>query len=108
MKTSVYTFYDSKVKSYLTPFFARSDGEAKRITFETMKDVRTSLSKYPEDFTLFYLGEVDLQKGELIPASINSSLGLLDQIKAEFDKYDSRTKIEEKKSEVENEISDET
>lgn len=57
MKLKVFTVYDSKVEAFLQPFFAESRGAALRMWQETVNNAQTSIHKYPEDFTLFEIGE---------------------------------------------------
>lgn len=55
----IYCLYDSKVKSYGTPFFGESNAEVLR-DFETLaNDRKTKVGLYPADFVLFELGEFD-------------------------------------------------
>lgn len=81
MKHKIYTVYDSKVESYNTPFVLRSTGEALR-WFQTLtNDPETQFSKYPTDFSLFEIGEVDMEKCELLPYETKKSLGLAQEFK---------------------------
>lgn len=59
MILKVYTVYDSKAEAYLQPFFSQSKGVAIRSFQEAVRDEKSNISKYPEDFTLFELGEYD-------------------------------------------------
>jgi len=56
MKHEIFAILDMKVEAYHKPFFANSEGEAKRMIIETAKDEQTTFHKYPEDFQLFHLG----------------------------------------------------
>lgn len=55
----IYCVYDSKVKSFGTPFFFKNNGEALRGFSEVANDQKTQIGKYPADFTLFEMGEYD-------------------------------------------------
>lgn len=57
MKLKVYTVYDCKAECYLKPFYCLSKGEAIRSFTEIANDKSSQIGKYPEDFTLFELGE---------------------------------------------------
>jgi hypothetical protein len=59
MILKVYTVYDTKAEAYLQPFFSQSKGVAIRSFQEAVRDEKSNISKYPEDFTLFELGEYD-------------------------------------------------
>lgn len=56
MITKLYSVYDAAVGAYLTPFFARSHGEALRSFQDAINDPKTSLNAHPHDFSLFYVG----------------------------------------------------
>lgn len=57
MLLKVYTVYDTKAECYLQPFYCKSKGEALRSFTEISNDKNSQIGKYPEDFTLFELGE---------------------------------------------------
>ncbi len=65
MILKTYSIRDAKAEVYNTPFFKKTHGEAER-DFETaVRDSKTTLNKYPEDFDLYYIGEYDDNKGHL-------------------------------------------
>ncbi len=55
----LYTVYDQKAEAYLPPFTAQTIGVAIRMFDEMVNTKDHSFNKYPEDFTLFALGEYD-------------------------------------------------
>lgn len=59
MLQKIFTVYDSKVGAYLPPFFMSARGEALRAFVDTISDDKSVISKHPEDYTLFELGEYD-------------------------------------------------
>lgn len=63
----IYSIYDSKSEAYMNPWYARTKGEAIRSFEQACKDEKSQLSKYPEDFTLFELGEFDEYMGIIKP-----------------------------------------
>lgn len=65
MKLKVFTVRDSKSETFNVPFFAKTVGEATRNLTETMRDERTLINKYPEDYSLWMLGDYDDQTGTL-------------------------------------------
>lgn len=54
-----YSIRDSKTSSYYVPLFAHDDNHAERIVFEASLDQKTHFHRYPEDFSLFAVGEFD-------------------------------------------------
>lgn len=80
----LFTTHDSKAKAYLQPFFMRSKGEAIRGFSELANEEGHQFKKYPEDFTLFYLGEYNEETGIITPLKTPESLGkALDFVKPE-------------------------
>lgn len=59
MLLKIFTVYDCKAEAYLQPFYCKSKGEALRSFVEIANDKQSQIGKYPEDFTLFELGEFD-------------------------------------------------
>jgi hypothetical protein len=73
MILTIYSIHDSAANAYLPPFFMHNDGLAIR-TFQDMVNSKeeNNISKHPDQFTLFKLGEYDDNTGELIPAELKS------------------------------------
>lgn len=59
----VYSVYDSKAEAYMQPFYCQSKGQAIRSFTEVSNDNTSQIGKYPEDFTLFELGEFNDSNG---------------------------------------------
>jgi len=59
MKLKMYSVYDSKAECFGTPFFMSSRGLAIRAFTDLVNDTRSSVNKYPGDFSLFEVGEWD-------------------------------------------------
>lgn len=57
MKMFIFAVYDCKAEAYMTPFFMQSRGTAVRSFTEVSFRKDNAFSKYPEDFTLFLVGE---------------------------------------------------
>jgi len=76
MILKVYTVYDSKAEAYLQPFFSQSKGVAIRSFQEAVRDEKSNISKYPEDFTLFELGEYDDANSKFNLHNTPQSLGV--------------------------------
>lgn len=67
MKQKVYSLYDSAVQAFTSPMFLTNDGEAIRaIQNAVNSEQETNLSKNPEHFTLFNIGEWDDKKAQII------------------------------------------
>lgn len=60
---------DSKADTYLLPFTARTHGEAERSFQKASLDPQSEISKFPEDYDLYYLGEYDELSGKISPES---------------------------------------
>lgn len=59
MRLKVFAIRDTKAEVYNTPFYQQSHGEAER-NFQTLvNDNKSTVSQYPEDFDLYFLGEYD-------------------------------------------------
>ncbi|MEM2002680.1 MAG: hypothetical protein QXT77_08560 [Candidatus Methanomethylicaceae archaeon] len=63
MVLKIYSIRDSKTEVFNVPFFNKTHGEAERNFRELVNDEKSRLSKYPEDFDLYYLGEYDDNTG---------------------------------------------
>lgn len=59
MKTKMYSIYDAKAQVYNKPFHMVNHDTAIRSSKQLVNDPATEISKYPEDFSLWYLGEFD-------------------------------------------------
>lgn len=64
MILKVFSIRDSKGEIYMQPFFQKTAGEAERSFKTLVQDDKSTVSKYPEDFDLYYLGEYDDQTGK--------------------------------------------
>lgn len=62
-----FCFYDSKAQCFYTPFFLHYPGQAMRVAIDTAGDMNTTLSRYPEDFHLYQIGEWDDHTAALTP-----------------------------------------
>lgn len=76
MKVLVFAVYDNKIGTYAQPFFSQTISAAKRSFVDAASDPSTLLSKHPEDFSLFHLGEFDDSTGFLDPLTAPENLGL--------------------------------
>ncbi len=76
MLTKMFAVYDGKAAAFGTPFFLPAVGLAVRAFTDLVADPKTTVSRYPSDFTLFQVGEFDDLKGRVIPLSPHLNLGL--------------------------------
>ena len=75
MKLNVYSIFDSAAKAYTNPFFMHNDGLAIRAFSDNVNsEQENNISKHPDQFTLFRIGEFDDASGE-IKTDIVKSLG---------------------------------
>lgn len=65
MILKAFSIRDSKSESFNLPFFKHTNGEAERDFQSAINrtDDNNNLGKYPEDFDLFVIGEMDLNTG---------------------------------------------
>lgn len=63
MQMKVYSIRDSKGEVFNQPFFQKTHGEAERSFVTLVNDEKSMISKYPDDFDLYYLGVYDDQTG---------------------------------------------
>lgn len=61
----IFTVYDSKVESYLQPFFMRSVGEALRGFEDVVNTPDHQFHKHAGDYSLVHIGEYDEKTAEL-------------------------------------------
>lgn len=53
---SIYSVYDSKVASFLTPFFSKNNATATRAFARAAGNPQSDIGAFPADFTLFKIG----------------------------------------------------
>ena len=66
MLLKILIVYDSKSETYMQPFFTQTIGVAIRMVTETCNDPSHTFCKYPEDYTLFHIGEYDDNTSSLV------------------------------------------
>jgi hypothetical protein len=65
MIKKIFTVFDAKAEIYLPPFYMHSKGEAIRAFQTSANDQNLQIGKYPEDFTLYEIGEYDDSTAEI-------------------------------------------
>lgn len=63
MKLQIYCIYDSKVLDYANPFYLHSEGELRRGFVEVCMNPETKMNKYPNDFSVYHIGEWNSESG---------------------------------------------
>lgn len=66
MILKAFSIRDSKADVFNTPFFQKTHGEAERSFKQLIQDDKSMLSKYPEDYDLYFIGEYDDNTGKLV------------------------------------------
>lgn len=59
MILNTYALLDTKAGFFGPPFFCQSHGEAMRVCMEAASDMRSTIARYPNDFTLYFIGQYD-------------------------------------------------
>jgi len=63
MLKQMYSIRDSKAQIFHIPYFNNTHGEAERNFSELVKDEKSMISKYPDDYDLYHVGTYDDQTG---------------------------------------------
>lgn len=66
MKTGLYAVYDTKGSFYFPPFCAGNDELAIRSILTMVLEGKTNISRFPEDYQIFRLGEFDDQSSKIL------------------------------------------
>jgi hypothetical protein len=75
VKLLVFSVFDSKAEVYGTPVFFPTKGLATRAFDDQVNNPESQISKHPGDYTLFCIGEFDMDTGQLVPLGSPASLG---------------------------------
>ncbi len=65
MILKMFSVYDSKAEAYTPPFYEKTMGLAVRAFQETCNLADHPFNKYPEDYTLFSVGDFDDQNAKI-------------------------------------------
>lgn len=55
----MFSIHDSKLNVWSAPMMFEHSGQAERAIQEIFQDQKSQLNKYPEDFTVFQIGDFD-------------------------------------------------
>jgi len=67
MELKAFSIRDQKAEIFNTPFFQKTHGEAERSFRELVHDPKSMVSKYPDDYDLYYLGTYNDLTGLISP-----------------------------------------
>lgn len=65
MLQKMYAVHDSKAETFNQPFYCKTHGEAERNFAQLKADEKSFVSKYPEDYDLYYVGDYDTNTGKI-------------------------------------------
>lgn len=69
MMLNAYSVYDNKALAFNVPFFTSTDGQAVRMFADLANDSNTAVGRHPSDYSLFFIGSYEDQKGTLAAES---------------------------------------
>lgn len=76
MNLLIFTVFDSAAQAYLEPFFAGTVEVALRMFRQVVNKEGHQFNKFPEDYTLFVVGEFSQEDAELVAYETARSLGV--------------------------------
>ncbi len=76
MKQYVFAVFDSKSEMFNQPMFFKAKGEALRAFEDEANRPDSAIFKHPGDYTLFLIGDYNVDTGLLTPMPTPTSLGL--------------------------------
>ena len=62
---NIYAIRDLKAEAYMTPFFARTHGEAIRMVQNAVNDPQSGFHKHAADYILFMIGQFEDLTGHI-------------------------------------------
>lgn len=63
----LYWIFDKKAEAFKSPLFAQTDGIAMRMVMNAISEGAGDLSRYPDDFALYWAAEANEHTGEVTP-----------------------------------------
>lgn len=76
MKQYIFSVYDSKAEMFNQPMFFKAKPEALRAFQDEANRLDSAIFKHPGDYSLFLIGEFDVETGLITPLTPPQSLGL--------------------------------
>lgn len=98
MIKQLYSIYDTKTETYGIPVAYSKDGEALRAFMDLIDQGDSIYSKHPEDFALVYIGQYNMDKGELMLIESKKFLGYGNDLGSEARQQDMLGGTEAKKN----------
>lgn len=83
MILEMFSVYDTKVKSYLAPMYARTLGEAFRVFSDIVNTADHQFHKHPDDYILFHVGQFDDSSAglvQVIQSKVATAREVLEQV----------------------------
>lgn len=75
MKLKMFAIYDSKAAAFITPFFQANEAVALRLFSNGVNLQDHPWNQHPGDYTLFELGQFDIEKGSFELLTAHKNLG---------------------------------
>lgn len=72
MMLKMFSVYDIKSESYMTPFFFPAVGQAVRAFKDLVADKRSTIGMHPEDYKLVHIADFDDSNCEIVPTGVVS------------------------------------
>ncbi len=94
MRKQIFCVWDSAAHAYLDPFVCSTIEFALREFRRAVNKPDHQFNLYPEDYTLFHIGEFSVEKGKIIPVeshSLGVALTFVEQIGIPFEKPEAKT-----------------
>lgn len=63
MHYKMFSIRDQKAEIFTPPFYKKTHGEAERDFNSLVNDSKSTVSQFPDDFDLYYVGDYDDQTG---------------------------------------------
>lgn len=86
MRTNVYSVFDRAAAAYLHPYNQVNHASAIRSFGQACRSDAHQFAQYPEDYTLFYIGEFDEQTGKLHPITPEKIISALEFLASDNEK----------------------
>lgn len=67
MDLKMYSIRDQKGETFSPPFFKHMHGEAERDFVQLVRDPKSTISQFPEDFDLYHIGTYNTKTGVACP-----------------------------------------
>lgn len=73
-----FAIWDDKMKAYFSPMFMKSKVDAIRSLSVAVQEPQSNLNRFTEDFSLWFLGQLDEETGALLLPDIGRPVKLAD------------------------------